>query len=81
MSGRRIFALARRIAEQFRRDRPTLGLVFVAPIVVLALLGWVFSDQHVPTTRLAHYSAKAVAECTPETPPPPAPAQSQTKPC
>ena len=37
MSGRRILALARRIAEQFRRDRPTLGLVFVAPIVVGAL--------------------------------------------
>jgi ABC-2 type transport system permease protein len=52
MSGRRVAAIARRIAEQFRRDRPTLGLVFVAPIVILALLGWVLRDQHTPTTRL-----------------------------
>src|SRR5437762_10164765 len=52
MSGRRVAAIARRIAEQFRRDRPTLGLVFVAPIVILALLGWVLRDQHPPTTRL-----------------------------
>jgi len=60
MSARRVFALARRIAEQFRRDRPTLGLVFVAPIVVLALLGWVFRDQHVPATRLGIVNETAV---------------------
>jgi ABC-2 type transport system permease protein len=53
VSGRRILAIARRIAEQFRRDRPTLALVFVAPIVVLALLGWVLRDQTAPPTRLA----------------------------
>ena len=34
MSGRRIFAIARRIAEQFRRDPRSLGLVFVAPLVI-----------------------------------------------
>lgn len=49
---RRVAAIARRIAEQFRRDHRSLGLVFVAPIVILALLGWVMRDQHPPTTRL-----------------------------
>ena len=52
MSRRRIAAIARRIVQQFRRDRPSLGLVFVAPIVVLALLGWVLRDQSTPAIRL-----------------------------
>jgi ABC-2 type transport system permease protein len=45
MSGRRIVAVARRIAQGFRRDERTLGLVFVVPLVVTALLGWVLRDQ------------------------------------
>ena len=45
MSGARIFAVARRIARGFRRDERTLGLIFVVPIVVTALLGWVIRDQ------------------------------------
>jgi ABC-2 type transport system permease protein len=45
VSAGRIFAVARRIAHGFRRDERTLGLVFVVPIVVTALLGWVLGDQ------------------------------------
>jgi ABC-2 type transport system permease protein len=45
VSASRIFAVARRIAQGFRRDERTLGLVFVVPIVVTALLGWVLGDQ------------------------------------
>ena len=45
MSGRRVLAVARRIAQGFRRDERTLGLVFVVPIVVTLLLGWVLRDQ------------------------------------
>ena len=45
MSGARILAVARRIARGFRRDERTLGLIFVVPIVVTALLGWVIRDQ------------------------------------
>ena len=45
MSGGRILAVARRIAQGFRRDERTLGLVFVVPIVITALLGWVLRDQ------------------------------------
>lgn len=41
MSGRRIAAVAWRIAEGFRRDRRSLALLVVAPIVVMGLLGWV----------------------------------------
>jgi ABC-2 type transport system permease protein len=45
MSPRRILAIARRIAQGFRRDERTLALMFVVPLVVTALLGWVLSDQ------------------------------------
>ena len=44
MSPRRILAIARRIAQGFRRDERTLGLMFVVPLVVTALLGWVLND-------------------------------------
>ena len=45
MSPSRILAIARRIAQGFRRDERTLGLMFVVPLVVTALLGWVLSEQ------------------------------------
>lgn len=40
MSRRRIAAITRRLLEQFRRDRRTLALLFGAPLVILALLGY-----------------------------------------
>jgi ABC-2 type transport system permease protein len=49
----RVLAVARRIAQGFRRDERTLGLVFVVPIVVTALLGWVLRDQMDATVRVA----------------------------
>ncbi|HYL41609.1 MAG TPA: ABC transporter permease, partial [Candidatus Binatus sp.] len=38
-------AVARRIAEGFRRDRRSLALLVLAPLVIIALLGWVLRDQ------------------------------------
>ena len=40
MSGHRIGAITRRLLQGFRRDRRTLALLFVAPIVILGLLGY-----------------------------------------
>src|SRR2546426_7563057 len=40
MSGRRVAAITRRILQQFRRDRRTLGLLFGAPLLILGLLGY-----------------------------------------
>lgn len=51
MSLRRLLAISRRIADGFRRDRPTLGLLFVVPIVITALLGWVLQEQQTADTR------------------------------
>jgi ABC-2 type transport system permease protein len=45
VSPSRILAIARRIAQGFRRDERTLGLMFVVPLVVTALLGWVLNEQ------------------------------------
>ena len=53
MNLRRTLAISRRIANQFRRDERTLALMFVAPLVILGLLGWVIRDQGTPETRLA----------------------------
>ncbi len=53
MSASRTFAIARRIAQGFRRDERTLALMFVVPLVVTALLGWVLRDTKDTTVRIA----------------------------
>jgi ABC-2 type transport system permease protein len=55
MSLRRIAAVAERIALGFRRDRRSLGLLIVAPLVVLSLVGavWGSSTQTTPNVVLA----------------------------
>ena len=40
MKPARVRAVTRRILQQFRHDRRTLGLLFVVPLVVLGLLGY-----------------------------------------
>jgi ABC-2 type transport system permease protein len=40
MKGQRVRAVTRRILSQFRRDRRTLALLFVVPLVILGLLGY-----------------------------------------
>ncbi len=52
MNPRRVAALTRRIVAQFRRDRRTLALLFIAPIAIIGLLGWVLRDQQAPVTRV-----------------------------
>ena len=51
MNPRRLAAISRRIAEGFRRDRPTLGLLFIVPLVVTSLLGWVLEGAKTADTR------------------------------
>ncbi len=42
MSWQRVLAITTRIIRQIRRDRRTLALIFLAPIVILSLLGYVY---------------------------------------
>jgi ABC-2 type transport system permease protein len=49
----RIFAITGRIIAQFRRDHRTLGLIFVAPILIMSIFGYVFRSQEDDTTSVA----------------------------
>lgn len=55
MSTRRVAAITRRLLQQFRRDRRTLALLFVAPIVILGLLGYLIrGSASVPAVGIAN---------------------------
>jgi ABC-2 type transport system permease protein len=49
----RVAAVFRRIVAQFRRDPRSLALLFVAPLAIIALLGWVLSSSGASTARVA----------------------------
>lgn len=53
MSGRRIAALVRRVAQEIRRDRPSLALLFIAPIVITGLLAFILREGQTPTVDAA----------------------------
>ena len=53
MSRDRTLAIAERIARQIVRDRRSLGLLIVAPIVVMSLVGFSFADQKSVLDRIA----------------------------
>ncbi len=61
MSAMRILAVARRIIQGFRRDERTLALIFVVPIVVTALLGWVIRDQKDITVQVVMVNEAGLA--------------------
>ena len=44
MSGRRIAALFRRLVEEIRRDRPSIALLFIAPILVTGLVTFILRE-------------------------------------
>ena len=55
MSGKRVAAITKRLLEQFRRDRRTLALLFVAPIVILGLLGYLMrGSSSAPAVGIAN---------------------------
>ena len=41
MNPLRVAAVFRRIVAQFRRDPRSLALLYIAPLAIIALLGWV----------------------------------------
>jgi len=48
MSLRRAGAITRRVLAQFRHDRRTLGLLFVAPLVILSIFYFLFTAETQP---------------------------------
>ena len=53
MNALRVAAVFRRIVAQFRRDPRSLALLFIAPLAIIALLGWVLSSSQSTTARVA----------------------------
>ena len=55
MSGHRVVAITRRLLQGFRRDHRTVALLFVAPIVILALLGYLIrGSSSAPAVGIAN---------------------------
>ena len=52
MNPKRAGAVARRIVLQFRRDRRSLGLLFIAPILVLTLVGQLWGTSTTGKVRI-----------------------------
>jgi ABC-2 type transport system permease protein len=48
MSRRRVVALFRRVVSEIRRDRPSLALLFIAPIVITGLVTFILRESQVP---------------------------------
>ncbi|HYM82535.1 MAG TPA: ABC transporter permease, partial [Candidatus Dormibacteraeota bacterium] len=48
MSVRRVAALVRRLVEEIRRDRPSLALLFIAPILITGLVTFILREGQTP---------------------------------
>ncbi len=48
MSRRRVIALFRRVVSEIRRDRPSLALLFIAPIVITGLVTFILRESQAP---------------------------------
>jgi ABC-2 type transport system permease protein len=48
MSLRRVAALFRRVAAEIRRDRPSLGILFLAPILLTGLVSFILRESQSP---------------------------------
>ncbi|HEY3334796.1 MAG TPA: ABC transporter permease [Candidatus Limnocylindrales bacterium] len=53
MSARRLRALIRRVTQEIRRDRPSLALLFVAPIVITGLVTFILRAGETPLPKVA----------------------------
>jgi ABC-2 type transport system permease protein len=49
VSGRLIGALFRRVTEEIRRDRPSIALLFIAPLIITGLVTFILREGERPT--------------------------------
>jgi ABC-2 type transport system permease protein len=61
MTARRVRAITQRIVAQFRRDHRTLALLFVVPIVMFSLVGWILGEQGAAVPRVTISVGDAMA--------------------
>src|SRR2546423_15445344 len=68
VSGHRVAAITRRLLQGFRRDRRTLALLFVAPIVILGLLGYLMrGSTSAPNVGIANQDSGPLGAIVAET--------------
>jgi ABC-2 type transport system permease protein len=68
MSGHRVRAITKRLLQGFRRDRRTLALLFVAPLVILGLLGYLMrGSSTAPTVGIANQDSGQLGALVAET--------------
>ncbi len=60
MSRRRVVALFRRVVSEIRRDRPSLALLFIAPILITGLVTFILRDSQVPQVSAVVVNAAGV---------------------
>jgi ABC-2 type transport system permease protein len=53
VSGRRVVALFRRLTQEIRRDRPSLAILFVAPLLITGLVTFIVREGQAPTVDAA----------------------------
>ena len=53
MSARRLRAIFRRVVQEIRRDRPSLGLLFLAPILMTGLVTFIVRESQTPNVSVA----------------------------
>jgi len=51
VNARRVQALVRRVVEEIRRDRPSLALLFIAPIILTGLVTFILRDGSAPVVH------------------------------
>ena len=61
MSLRRLRAILLRVIQETRRDRPSLALLFVAPIVITGLVTFIVRESETPSVSAAIVSAGGAA--------------------
>jgi ABC-2 type transport system permease protein len=61
MSPYRLRALVRRVVQEIRRDRPSLALLFVAPILITGLVTFIVREGQTPSVSAAVVSEGGVA--------------------
>jgi ABC-2 type transport system permease protein len=52
MSARRLRALVRRVTAEVRRDRPSLALLFIAPLLITGLLTYILREGDTPNVNV-----------------------------
>jgi ABC-2 type transport system permease protein len=53
VSARRLRALVRRVVQELRRDRPSLALLFIAPLVITGLVTFIVRGSQTPSVSAA----------------------------